>query len=73
MKEVIPVNHNTKIFRFNLESPEHTLGLPVAGCVVTKGPTGADGKPVIRPYTPLTAPDAKGYFDLIVKVIQIHI
>ena len=39
----------------------------MASCVVTRAPIGTEGKPVIRPYTPISAPDACGHFDLIVK------
>jgi cytochrome-b5 reductase len=65
LKEVLPVNYNTKIFRFHLE-PDSTLGLPVASCVLVKGPIGQDGKQTVRPYTPITY-DEKGYFDLLIK------
>lgn len=70
LAEIHPVNHNTKIFRFALDSPDQELGLPVASCIVTRT-IGEDGKPIIRPYTPL-AGDAKGYFDLLIKVMRIH-
>ena len=30
-------------------------------------PIGEGGKPVIRPYTPVSHPDEKGHFDLVVK------
>ena len=32
-----------------------------------RAPIGEGGKPVIRPYTPTSAPDTKGHFDLVVK------
>lgn len=64
LQKVIPVNHNTKIFRFEL--PEgHVLGTFTASCVVVKAEI--DGKTVIRPYTPISKPNAVGYFDLLVK------
>jgi len=65
LREVKEVNHNTKIFRFNLPDG-HELGLPVASCILVKGIPGADGKEVARPYTPLS--EQKGYFDLLIKV-----
>lgn len=40
--------------------------MPVASAVVVRAPIGEDGKPVVRPYTPL-AGDDKGHFDLLVK------
>jgi len=66
LKEKIVLNHDTRIFRFALQ-PKQKLGLPVASCLVTRT-QGADGKPVIRPYTPITKEDTLGYFDLLVKV-----
>jgi len=66
LKEKIVLNHDTRIFRFAL-NPNQKLGLHVASCLVTRT-TGADGKPLIRPYTPITREDTVGYFDLLVKV-----
>ncbi|GLT71830.1 hypothetical protein SLA2020_438230 [Shorea laevis] len=57
--------------RFSFD-PTAKLGLDVASCLVTRAPIGqdAEGKPkyVIRPYTPISDPDSKGYFDLLIKV-----
>lgn len=63
-KEVI--SHDTRRFRFALPSPEHILGLPVGqhiylSCKVNK-------ELVIRPYTPVSSDDDKGFVDLVVKV-----
>ena len=55
--------------RFGLK-PNQTADLPVASCVVTRAPIGEDGKPVIRPYTPTSAADSKGFFELIVKASE---
>jgi len=43
------------------------MGLSVASCIEVKAPPKEGGKPMIRPYTPTTNNDVKGYFDLIVK------
>ena len=56
--------------RFATPSPEDESGLFVASCLLTRAPIGSqkdDGsrKFVIRPYTPVTTPDTKGYFDLV--------
>lgn len=51
--------------RFDLEDPKQELALPVASAILVRAP-GEDGKPVVRPYTPL-AGDDKGHFDLLVK------
>jgi len=69
LREIIDVNHNTKIFRFNLQTPETEVGLPVASCIVIKVPKGGpDGKDVIRPYTPISSNETKGYVDLMIKL-----
>lgn len=62
------ITHDTNLYRFALPSPQHVMGMPVASCVVTKAP-GEDGKPVIRPYTPVSSDaEDRGHFDLIIKV-----
>lgn len=64
LTEVIPYNHNTSRFIFSL--PDGTSsGLTVASALVTKAAKEGEclndkGKPVIRPYTPVTAPDVEG-------------
>jgi cytochrome-b5 reductase len=64
--EVYPVSHNTNRYRFGLEN-DQKLGLTVASCLVVKAPIGENGKDVIRPYTPVSDNDDKGFFDLIIK------
>jgi cytochrome-b5 reductase len=50
LKQVTPITHDTAVYRFDL--PEgHTGNLPVASCVIVKHQP-AEGKPIIRPYTP---------------------
>ncbi|XP_042492355.1 NADH-cytochrome b5 reductase-like protein [Macadamia integrifolia] len=65
------VSHNTKLFRFSFD-PTAKLGLDVASCFYTRAPQGLDdeGKMtyVLRPYTPISDPDSKGYFDLLIKM-----
>ncbi|KAL2622464.1 hypothetical protein R1flu_002669 [Riccia fluitans] len=73
LEQVEQLTHNTKRFRFVFDDPEAVSGLNVASCLLTRariGNEGKDGKPnyVIRPYTPVTSPDVKGYFDLVVKI-----
>ncbi|ELR15870.1 oxidoreductase NADbinding domain containing protein [Acanthamoeba castellanii str. Neff] len=66
--EVEDLTPNTRRLRFALPSRDHVLGLPVASCVVTKANIGENGKPVIRPYTPVTNDKSdKGYFDFVIK------
>ncbi|KAG5636310.1 hypothetical protein H0H81_008481, partial [Sphagnurus paluster] len=71
LKKVIPYNHNTSEFIFELPNNEASL-LPVASCLVVKSSDpealkDANGKPIIRPYTPISAPDQKGELTLLVK------
>lgn len=63
-KEII--SHDTRKFRFALPSPQHVLGLPVGQHVYLT--TKVDGNLVIRPYTPVSRDEDKGYVDLVVKV-----
>lgn len=59
-------SHDTRRFFFALDSPEDTFSMPVASCIVAKF-VGADGKEVVRPYTPLSTNNTKGHFELLVK------
>ena len=69
----VPLTENTAIYRFAFADPEATSGMTVASCLLTKAPIGSE-KPdgsranVLRPYTPMSRPNAKGYLDLAVKV-----
>ncbi|KAL7590251.1 hypothetical protein Lser_V15G37827 [Lactuca serriola] len=71
LQDKATVSHNTHIYRFSFD-PNLKLGLDVASCLITRAPLGQheDGKTkyVIRPYTPISDPDSKGYFDLMIKV-----
>jgi cytochrome-b5 reductase len=67
LEEVEIVNHNSKRFRFRLPEDDMVSGLHIASAILTKfKPIDAE-KPVIRPYTPISDEDAKGYIDLLVK------
>ncbi|KAL6558372.1 NADH-cytochrome b-5 reductase-like protein [Orobanche minor] len=81
LQDKVQASHNSQLFRFSFD-PNVKLGLDVASCIITRAPSGqnAEGiaKYVIRPYvkivasyavyTPVSDPDAKGYFDLLIKV-----
>ncbi|XP_048731211.2 NADH-cytochrome b5 reductase 3-like isoform X2 [Ostrea edulis] len=60
------ISHDTRRFRFALPSPEHILGLPVGQHIYLTA--RIDGQLVIRPYTPVSSDDEKGYMDLVIKV-----
>jgi len=67
LKDVETVNHNTKRLRFALPEDDMVSGLHIASAILTKfTPKGAE-KPVLRPYTPVSDEDARGYVDLLVK------
>ncbi|KAK1327581.1 hypothetical protein QTO34_012870 [Cnephaeus nilssonii] len=63
-KEII--NHDTRRFRFALPSPQHILGLPIGQHIYLSA--RIDGNLVIRPYTPVSSDDDKGFVDLVIKV-----
>lgn len=60
------VSHDTRKFRFALPSPEHVLGLPIGQHIYLSA--RIDGNLVVRPYTPVSSDDEKGYVDLVVKI-----
>ncbi|XP_058807001.1 NADH-cytochrome b5 reductase 3 isoform X1 [Phymastichus coffea] len=64
--EKIIINHDTRLFRFGLPSPSHTLGLPIGQHVHLTA--NIDGDVVIRAYTPVTSDDDHGHVDLVIKV-----
>ncbi|XP_064161643.1 NADH-cytochrome b5 reductase 3 [Anguilla rostrata] len=63
-KEVI--SHDTRRFRFALPSPDHILGLPIGKHVYLSA--RIDGSLVVRPYTPVSSDDDRGFVDLVVKI-----
>ncbi|KAH6916734.1 cytochrome-b5 reductase [Coprinopsis sp. MPI-PUGE-AT-0042] len=71
LKQILPYNHNTAKFVFELPNNEASL-LPVASCLLVKSSDpealkDAKGNPIIRPYTPISKPDEKGVLTLLVK------
>ncbi|AEO54093.1 hypothetical protein MYCTH_2136940 [Thermothelomyces thermophilus ATCC 42464] len=67
LEEVEVVNHNSKRFRFRLPEDDMVSGVHIASAILTKFKPVDGDKPVIRPYTPISDEDAKGYIDLLVK------
>lgn len=68
LKSVTPYNHNTQIYTFELPDPNAYLNLPVSSCIMLRY-KGADGKDVIRPYTPIDT-HRKGEVVLLIKVYE---
>ncbi|CAB4392018.1 unnamed protein product [Rhizophagus irregularis] len=61
------ISHNTRIFRFALQSNKHSLGLPVGNHIFIRA--SINNQAVIRAYTPITTShDPPGYIDLLIKV-----
>lgn len=67
LETVENVNHNTKKFRFALPEPDAVSGLQIASALLTKYKGPEMEKPVIRPYTPVSDEEEKGFLDLLVK------
>lgn len=66
----VSVSHDTRVFTFGLDS-DKALGLSTCACLLMKGVDGPfddEGKPVIRPYTPVSTNAMVGKFELMVKV-----
>ncbi|KAF5312184.1 hypothetical protein D9619_002747 [Psilocybe cf. subviscida] len=71
LKKIIPYNHNSSQFVFELPNGDASL-IPVASCLLVKASDpeallDAKGKPVIRPYTPVSPSDAPGVLTLLIK------
>ncbi|THV06483.1 cytochrome-b5 reductase [Dendrothele bispora CBS 962.96] len=71
LKKIKPYNHNTSEFVFELPNNEASL-LPVASCLIVKSSDpealkDSKGKPIIRPYTPISPSDLPGELTLLVK------
>jgi cytochrome-b5 reductase len=60
------VSHDTRLFRFQLPSIKHILGLPVGQHIYLTA--HINDELVKRPYTPTTSDDNQGYFDLVIKI-----
>ncbi|KUI58163.1 NADH-cytochrome b5 reductase 2 [Cytospora mali] len=67
LDDVETVNHNTKKFRFKLPEDDMVSGIEVTSALLTKFKADGAEKPVLRPYTPVSDEDEKGFMDLIVK------
>ncbi|KAH7886263.1 hypothetical protein F5I97DRAFT_1238313 [Phlebopus sp. FC_14] len=68
LKRVEPYNHNTSKFVFDLGEGYASL-LPVTSCVYLKAEEFKDakGKPMLRPYTPISPSDFEGELTFIIK------
>jgi NAD(P)H-flavin reductase len=60
------LSHDTRRFRFALQSPQHILGLPIGQHMFLYAQI--DDQPCSRAYTPTSSDVDVGHFDLVVKV-----
>ncbi|CAK7272312.1 NADH-cytochrome b5 reductase [Sporothrix epigloea] len=67
VESVNTLSHNTKIVRFKLPEADQTSGMHAASALLTRFTPEGEDKSVIRPYTPVSDDDAKGFLDLLVK------
>lgn len=60
------LSHDTRLFRFELPSKNHILGLPVGQHIHLSAMV--NDSLVVRPYTPTSSDDDLGHMDLVIKV-----
>lgn len=65
LHEILEISHDVRRFRFKYPDPKMLLGLPVGQHISFKY-TDAEGKDVIRSYTPTR--DGYGFVDFVVKI-----
>ncbi|CAN0183143.1 unnamed protein product [Pylaiella littoralis] len=69
LQEKEELSHDTRMFRFALQTPKHVLGLPIGQHVSMKF-VDADGKTVTRSYTPTSSDLNLGHVDFVIKVYK---
>jgi cytochrome-b5 reductase len=57
---------DTKVFRFAFPDGNQDLNMTLCSCVAMRF-IDKDGKEVIRPYTPISRPNSKGYCEFMIK------
>lgn len=60
------LSHDVRLFRFELPSKDHILGLPVGKHLFVSATIG--GNLCMRAFTPTSSDDEVGYFELLIKV-----
>jgi cytochrome-b5 reductase len=60
------VSHDTNLYTFGL-AEEAALGLSTCACILARGGADEEGKPIVRPYTPVSTNALLGKFELMVK------
>lgn len=64
------VSWDSRIFTFELEHPEQTLGLPVGQHLMLRlpDPSSTTGASIIRSYTPVSEKSQRGSVDILIKI-----
>ncbi|KAH7375585.1 nitrate reductase [Plectosphaerella cucumerina] len=65
-----PVSDDSKIFTFDLDTPEQTIGLPVGQHLMIRVRDPVTREAIIRAYTPLSEGTDKGKLDILIKVYE---
>ncbi|MCL4139849.1 UNVERIFIED_CONTAM: hypothetical protein GTU68_045217, partial [Idotea baltica] len=60
------ISYDTRRFRFRLPSSDHVLGLPIGQHIYLSA--RVDGQLVVRPYTPVSSDEDRGFMELVVKI-----
>ena len=72
LSEVMPISHDTKIYRFELPSEDQPLGLPLGQHITLRAKISTaqspEGEYVERKYTPTSRIDEYGFFDIPIKI-----
>lgn len=71
LKEKKILSHDTRLFRFELPTEEHVLGLPIGQHIYLSA--RINGSLVVRPYTPTSSDEDQGYMDLVIKVYHANV
>lgn len=70
----IKLTHDTYKFIFALPDPESYLGLKVGEHLkihqFLETPESPSGEEIVRSYTPVSAVNKKGFFELVIKVYR---
>lgn len=64
----VRISPDTSVLSFGLPDKTKPLNLPTCACILARGGEDNEGKPVVRPYTPISTNVCAGKMDLIIKV-----